>query len=257
MFLEEGIKKGNTFQTAASQPHGGISLYRDILSNVLDETSAKTKPQQPNNAVSGDSSLSADYENGITSAEPNGKPTVSYSKGNIKNRNEQGKSEKVSASERPNDVQVAVATAEAETNENGQESKASYTIASTSYTNKKGKTSPMHLVTFGRDLSKDEIYRVKTTMKEYENPQKANGHYTYEVTKIEVLDGQTTKPLSVSSRKSNTSNDSHDLNSELEARDLSDLERAANGLLPLAKLLKDFEKSMMVAKNQSHRPQIA
>ena len=114
--MEEGIKKGNTFQTAASQPHGGISLYRDILSNVLDETSAKTKPQQPNNAVSGDSSLSADYENGITSAEPNGKPTVSYSKGNIKNRNEQGKSEKVSASERPNDVQVAVATAEAETN---------------------------------------------------------------------------------------------------------------------------------------------
>lgn len=52
----------------------------------------------------------------------------------------------------------------------------------------------------------DEIYRVKTTMKEYENPQKANGHYTYEVTKIEVLDGQTTKPLSVSSRKSNTPN---------------------------------------------------
>ena len=89
-------------------------------------------------------------------------------------------------------MQVAVAKAEAETNENGQESKASYTIASTSYTNKKGKTSPMHLVVFGRDLSKDEIYRVKTTMKEYENPQKANGHYTYEVTKIEVLDGQTT-----------------------------------------------------------------
>jgi hypothetical protein len=27
-------------------------------------------------------------------------------------------------------------------------------------------------------------------MKEYENTQKANGHYTYEVTKIEVLDEQ-------------------------------------------------------------------
>ena len=40
----------------------------------------------------------------------------------------------------------------------------------------------------------DEIYRVKTTMKEYENPQKANGHYTYEVTKIEVLDEQSNTP---------------------------------------------------------------
>ena len=98
-------------------------------------------------------------------------------------------------------------------------------------------------------------YRVMTLMREDRNVGK--GVHAYEVTKIEVLDGQTTKPLSVSSRKSNTSNDSHDLNSELEARDLSDLERAANGLLPLAKLLKDFEKSMMVAKNQSHRPQIA
>lgn len=40
----------------------------------------------------------------------------------------------------------------------------------------------------------DEIYRVKTTMKEYENPQKANGHYTYEVTKIEVLNEQPNTP---------------------------------------------------------------
>ena len=36
VFVEEGIKKGNTLQTAASQPHGGIALYRDILANVLD-----------------------------------------------------------------------------------------------------------------------------------------------------------------------------------------------------------------------------
>ena len=34
----------------------------------------------------------------------------------------------------------------------------------------------------------DEIFRVKTTMKEYDNPQIANGHYTDEVTKIEILD---------------------------------------------------------------------
>ena len=35
MFIAENIKKGDTLQTAASKPHGGISLYRDILANVL------------------------------------------------------------------------------------------------------------------------------------------------------------------------------------------------------------------------------
>lgn len=35
VFVGNEIKKGNTLQTAASQPHGGIALYRDILSNVL------------------------------------------------------------------------------------------------------------------------------------------------------------------------------------------------------------------------------
>ena len=32
---EDKKKKGNTLQTAASKPHGGIALYRDILANVL------------------------------------------------------------------------------------------------------------------------------------------------------------------------------------------------------------------------------
>lgn len=36
VFVAERIKKGDTLQTAASKPHGGISLYRDILANVLD-----------------------------------------------------------------------------------------------------------------------------------------------------------------------------------------------------------------------------
>ena len=35
VFVEDKIEKGNTLQTAASQPHGGIALYRDILANVL------------------------------------------------------------------------------------------------------------------------------------------------------------------------------------------------------------------------------
>ena len=33
--VDDKIEKGNTLQTAASQPHGGIALYRDILANVL------------------------------------------------------------------------------------------------------------------------------------------------------------------------------------------------------------------------------
>ena len=35
VFVADKIKEGDTLQTAASQPHGGISLYRDILANVL------------------------------------------------------------------------------------------------------------------------------------------------------------------------------------------------------------------------------
>ncbi|MBD5340405.1 MAG: hypothetical protein HDR94_02415 [Bacteroides sp.] len=43
VFVLDKIRKGDTLQTAASQPHGGIALYRDILANVL-ETVAKTEP---------------------------------------------------------------------------------------------------------------------------------------------------------------------------------------------------------------------
>lgn len=39
VFVADNIKKGNTLQTAASKPHGGIALYRDILANVLDSGS--------------------------------------------------------------------------------------------------------------------------------------------------------------------------------------------------------------------------
>ena len=35
VFLADNIEKGNTLQTAASQPHGGITPYKDILANVL------------------------------------------------------------------------------------------------------------------------------------------------------------------------------------------------------------------------------
>ena len=58
---------------------GGI--FRKGYSNKK-ETVAKTEPQQPNNAVSSDSSLPAGEQSGKSSAEPNGKSTVSDGKDN-------------------------------------------------------------------------------------------------------------------------------------------------------------------------------
>ena len=45
VFVEDKIEKGNTLQTAASQPHGGIALYRDILANVLISDGKVTKKE--------------------------------------------------------------------------------------------------------------------------------------------------------------------------------------------------------------------
>ncbi|MCM1079077.1 MAG: strawberry notch C-terminal domain-containing protein [Bacteroidales bacterium] len=53
-------------------------IFRKGYSNKK-ETVAKTEPQQPNNAVSDGSSLSKDEQGGMSSDEPNGKPTVSVS----------------------------------------------------------------------------------------------------------------------------------------------------------------------------------
>ena len=63
--------------------------------------------------------------------------------------------------------------------------------------------------------------------KNVRNNRKSKKAYSYEVTKIEVLDGQTTKPLPVSSRKSNTPNGRSNV---------------SNVFVSGAKLLKDFEK---------------
>ena len=35
VFVSDKRKKGDTLQTAASKPHGGIALYKEILANVL------------------------------------------------------------------------------------------------------------------------------------------------------------------------------------------------------------------------------
>lgn len=71
---------------------GGI--FRKGYSNKK-ETVAKTEPQQPDNAVSGGSSLSEEEGDGITSTEPNGEPSVSSGKDT--NISENGKKNVTSA----------------------------------------------------------------------------------------------------------------------------------------------------------------
>lgn len=67
VFIADKIKKGDTLQTAASQPHGGIALYKDILANVLDieptstaESTTQSSNVQENSVKSGESSQNVD-----------------------------------------------------------------------------------------------------------------------------------------------------------------------------------------------------
>lgn len=52
VFVADKIEKGNTLQTAASQPHGGIALYKDILANVLDAAKVAQSFDKTNGDVS-------------------------------------------------------------------------------------------------------------------------------------------------------------------------------------------------------------
>ena len=97
VFVADKIKKGNTLQTAAFQPHGGIALYRDILANVLDRSTSGSKvtnntdAKQENEEKSADSvedkPLSAKID--AASAEVNTNPTEAqkeagnYKKGHV------------------------------------------------------------------------------------------------------------------------------------------------------------------------------
>ena len=77
VFVADKIKMGDTLQTAASKPHGGISLYKDILANVLgsspnDSTNsinntensvAETNLQSSDNAVSSESEVTTEERN--------------------------------------------------------------------------------------------------------------------------------------------------------------------------------------------------
>ena len=82
-------------------------IFRKGYSNKK-ETVVKTEPRQPNNAVSTGSSLSEAGEAGITTPEPNGKPTVSLPKG-------------TETSGETNDLGEKIAQAETETDTNPTE----------------------------------------------------------------------------------------------------------------------------------------
>ena len=96
---------------------GGI--FRKGYSNKK-ETVAKTEPQQLTNAVSSDSSLSANVKDGITNAEPNGEPTVSLDKGTTLSADQQTSdkenTKKVADSEGENTLKAKIEAASADVN---------------------------------------------------------------------------------------------------------------------------------------------
>lgn len=121
VFVEDKIKKGNTLQTAASQPHGGISLYRDILANVLlsdgkdKRVPYKNKPSILERwSVDGSTTISpaevqqpADTEN-ISALDQ----SISDGKESENPSTNQAKGEKVAENQSPSGVEVAVDAAE-------------------------------------------------------------------------------------------------------------------------------------------------
>lgn len=94
---------------------------------------------------------------------------TSVGKDNILDGDLQEKEEKSDENDgvKPFSSDIESALVEEKTNpKEAQESVHAYTIEPTTYTNKKGKTTPMHLVTFGRKLSKDELRAGKELAKE-------------------------------------------------------------------------------------------
>lgn len=117
---------------------GGV--FRKGYSNKK-ETVTKTEPQRPNNVVSSGSSLSNDEQSDTSSNEPNGEPTVSERKFSDSVSEKQEKNEESSLQLPDNNEKLA---------------SDAYTITPTTYTNKKGKTSDVHLVKFNRELTTEE-----------------------------------------------------------------------------------------------------
>ncbi|MGN0035622.1 MAG: hypothetical protein ACI36X_00140, partial [Bacteroidaceae bacterium] len=57
VFVEKKTKKGDTLQTAAFQPHGGIALYKDILTNVLEASADKGSKNNQSDNESGEKNV--------------------------------------------------------------------------------------------------------------------------------------------------------------------------------------------------------
>ena len=51
VFIADNIKQGDTLQTAAFQPHGGIALYRDILANVLELSESEASERKDSDSL--------------------------------------------------------------------------------------------------------------------------------------------------------------------------------------------------------------
>ena len=91
-------------------------IFRKGYSNKK-ETVAKTEPQQPNNAISSDSSLSDSKHNGIMPSEPNGESTVSSDGKVINNQSTlQGNAEKSVGGEGETSLSAQIEAASAKVN---------------------------------------------------------------------------------------------------------------------------------------------
>lgn len=88
VFIADKIKKGDTLQTAASKPHGGISLYRDILANVLETvkntsvSDTKDTTNLPNSNNLGEKITEAEAEVNTNPTEAQ-KEAGNYKKGHV------------------------------------------------------------------------------------------------------------------------------------------------------------------------------
>ncbi len=84
VFVADKIEKGNTLQTAASQPHGGIALYKDILANVLDAAKVAQSSDTTNEGLSNvlkeqvgqDKTSGNTSDGGVSLLDVDGKPIV-------------------------------------------------------------------------------------------------------------------------------------------------------------------------------------
>ena len=118
VFVEDKIKKGNTLQTAASQPHGGISLYRDILANVLlsgRKPEVFTRPALEPDTNTDTSGVDSGQTNGVTTPAGNS-PQTSDCKDSELSEPKQGKGVKVAENQVSSGVQAMLASAEQKTN---------------------------------------------------------------------------------------------------------------------------------------------